>query len=316
MTTSDRPNGCRARPRRGVTPVEVLVVVAVLFLVLMTVLLSLPRMRERARMTSCQRNLGQIGVALALYDGAEGSLPFVPELTARSPGSGPLATLLASLAVPDLTELDETAKPTPRRASEAPLERRIPGFLCPSDANSAGPDSFPAPVSYRATTGDAPGGLDGGFAPGRRLSLSEVEAGDGKAFTAAFSERLFGTGKDGEPGPRDYRSVAGPIGNAPCPAGGPGGWKGDAGRSWAEATWRSSLYNHTRMPNQAATCVASDGATASTGASSAHAAGVNVLMCDGRVRTVSPTIGLPIWQGLGTTHGPAPRPVAVPPEPE
>jgi len=55
-----------------------LIVVLFLVTVLMLVLLmAMPRGREQARLTGCQRNLAQIGLALALYDQIQHQLPMV-----------------------------------------------------------------------------------------------------------------------------------------------------------------------------------------------------------------------------------------------
>ena len=77
--------------------------------------------------------------------------------------------------------------------------------------------------------------------------------------------------------------------------------KFDAGWSWAEASWRSSLYNHALPPGASPSCVSRDGASALTGASSVHPGGVNVLTFDGGVRTVSPTVAPAVWRALATT---------------
>ncbi len=311
----DQPGAHPERYRRGVTLVEVLVVVFIVFVALMGFLFSLPRMRERARMAGCQRNLGQVGIALALYDRAEGSLPTVPKL-----GSGPYANpgtlkaLIDSLAVPDLSELSDPAPSLERRKSVSSGERRIPGFLCPSEVSTAEVAGFPAPVSYRSTGGDAPSGTNGGFAPGRKLRLAEVEEGDGLGYTAAFSERRLGSGQESNPRPDRYRSANGTVGDEGCSDTTAGIWKDDAGYSWVEASWRSTLYNHVFAPNSFADCVSADGVTAAMGASSAHASGVNVLMFDGSVRTISPTMSLPLWKALGTTHSPPTTPAVFPPE--
>ncbi len=266
-------------------------------------------------MTGCQRNLGQIGLALALYDGAEGTLPSVPTLNSPPHSlGGPLGTLLRALAIPDLTELVDATKPPDRRQASNPVERTIPGFLCPSDINAASISGFPAQVSFRAVAGDAVDGLNGAFAPGRSVKLSEIEESDGQAFTAAFSERLLGTGKDVPSILRNYHVCKRSITGKGCPSDESETWKGDAGRSWAEASWRSSLYNHAHSPNAAPSCVSSDGATAVMGASSSHLAGVNLLYFDGSVRTVSATVSLVIWQGMATTHGTPPAPPVPPPE--
>ncbi len=318
MFLRTRPTNASRRgtgARRGITPVEVLVVLFIGFVVLMIFSFSLPRMRERARMAGCQRNLGQIGIALALYDRAEGTLPRVPTLNSPPDSlGGPLGTLLGALAIPDLTGLSDPAKPPARRKSSPSGERTVPGFLCPSDINAASNSGFPAPVSFRAVAGVSVSGLNGGFAPGRSVTLSEIEESDGQAFTAAFSERLLGTGKDVPSKSRNYQVFKGPITAWGCPSDRSGTWKGDAGRSWAEASWRSSLYHHASRPNAAPSCVSDDGTAALMGASSSHLAGVNLLYFDGSVRTVSPTISLPIWQGMATTNGTLSGPPVLPPQ--
>src|SRR5437763_11362033 len=109
-----------------------------------------------------------------------------------------------------------------------------------------------------------------------------------------------------------------PLGGRGCPPDASAAWRGDAGSSWAEASWRSTLYNHALTPNAATSCITSDGASALMGASSGHLAGVNVLIFDGSVRTVSPTINPEIWKALATTQsdsGTAPGPATAGPSP-
>ncbi len=288
-----------ARPR-GITLVEVVVVLAIVFLGIMLAVFALPRRRETARLAGCRRNLMQIGIALELYDATEGVLPTVPELASDPPATGgPLRSMLQSLALPDLSELTEASRrPAPRTGLLA-VEHLIPGFLCPSDRTEMDLARFPAPVSYRATTGDQAAGKNGGFAPGRPLRLRDIESGDGRTFTAAFSERLIG----GEPGsPASYLLVPGPISERGCGLNIPMNWRNDAGRSWAEASWRSSLYTHALTPGARPSCIARDNQTAFMGASSGHSGGVNVLIFDGSVRTFTPSVDTTIWKSLATTE--------------
>jgi hypothetical protein len=207
--------------------------------------------------------------------------------------------VLQSLVLPDLTGLSDASAPPKPQPGSVPVGRPLPGFVCPSDP-SATSGGLPAPVSYRATTGDRPDGHNGAFAPGRRLRLTDVENGDGRAYTAAFSERLLGNGRDGDRSAVNYAVVPGPLGEAGCPTGVAGRWRGDAGSSWAEVGWRSTLYNHALTPNAAPSCVAGDGASAFMGASSGHVPGVNVLIFDGSVRTVTTGVAPPVWKALAT----------------
>jgi prepilin-type processing-associated H-X9-DG protein len=287
------------------TAAEVLVVVLIVGAFLLLMLLALPRQRETARAVDCRRNLMRVGVALALFDRNEGHLPTVPPLASEPvAGGGPLKTVLASLVLPDLTGLTDVASPPAPQPGQVPGERPLPGFVCPSDPYLSGPLIHPAPISYRATTGDLISGATGAFAPGRVVRLSDIEAGDGLSFTAAFSERLIGRGPDHAEALSGYRRTPGPLAPSGCPPAPPSSGIGDAGASWAEGSWRSSLYNHTLTPNGAPSCVSADGREARMGASSGHAGGVNVLTFDGGVRTVSPTVSPPIWNALATTHTP------------
>ncbi len=145
-------------------------------------------------------------------------------------------------------------------------------------------------MSYRATTGDAPAGVNGGFAPGRTIRLAAIDQGDGLSHTAAFSERRIGAGRFAE------YWVTRPEGDER---------QVDSGFSWAEPSWRSTLYNHATLPFAGPSTVSPDGVTATMSASSAHGDGVNVLLFDGGVRTIRPTIAPAVWRALATTHGPA-----------
>jgi prepilin-type processing-associated H-X9-DG protein len=180
----------------------------------------------------------------------------------------------------------------------------VPGFVCASDPNATA-GMFPAPISYRATTGSSPPGDDGAFAPGRSIRLKDIEAADGLSFTAAFSERLVGDNQPSATTLRNYRVVPGPLTGAGCPSDSAvGGWRGDAGSSWAWADYRFSLYNHALLPSARPSCVASDGQTAFMGASSGHVRGVNMLLLDGSVTVVRLTIDPKVWKEFARINPP------------
>ncbi len=128
------------RANRGLSLAEVLVVLAVLLLLAMATLLALPRQRENSRATTCERNLMQIGMALALYDKSEGMLPTVPPLKGAGATPGPLKALLDTLAVPDFVGLARrTAERQREDAGRAPrcpvyavqVRQRSPGTRRP-----------------------------------------------------------------------------------------------------------------------------------------------------------------------------------------
>jgi type II secretory pathway pseudopilin PulG len=276
---------------RGLGAVEVIVAAAIVGVLILYLLISMPRGREAARRATCQRNLMQIGTAVGLYHQAVGQLPPV-ELD----GPSPVAQMLNELKQPDFLGLTDR-KTLPKPAAAPAGNRPVRGFICPSD-NAASDGRHPSPISYRANTGDTSNGKGGPFSFGRTVRLGEVESAKGTGFVAAFSERLVGNGADDL---ASYLRVSGPVKSSGCPIPERPDWRNDAGVSWIESSYVSTLYNHAATPNARPTCVATDGKSATMGASSHHAEGVHVLMLDGAVRNYRPSVSLDIWQALATT---------------
>jgi prepilin-type N-terminal cleavage/methylation domain-containing protein/prepilin-type processing-associated H-X9-DG protein len=290
------------RGRRGLSLVEVVVVLAIVGLLALFVIMALPRQREAQRFAGCQMNLRQFGRALALYDETNGHLPMVPDLAtaAGQAGNSPHHALLEELGLADFRELTESKAPPPRASHLTVTEHSVAGFMCPSDTHATA-GLFPAPISYRATTGSSVRGLDGVFAPGRRVSIAEVEAADGSGHTAAFAERLVGNGRPGA-APNNYAVVHGPLDESGCRPAAADAWRGDAGSSWWSSHWPSTLYNHASGPDQWPSCVAADMRSAAMGASSGHGGRVNVLALDGAVRPYTPHVDAKVWKRLAASN--------------
>ncbi|MFO0954052.1 MAG: DUF1559 domain-containing protein [Isosphaeraceae bacterium] len=309
--SSSEPVGRGAGRRRGLSAVEMLVVLVLVGLTMLFLLMAVPRGREQARLAACQKNLSQIGLALSLYDQLQRSLPTVGRLApvdekrADLP-PGPLRALLETLGLQDFMDLSPNA-PAPRATGPVPGEVPVPGFVCASDPGATA-GRFPAPISYRAATGSDEHGDDGAFAPGRKLSLAQVEQGDGSSFTAGFSERLVGDGVDDHFADVNYAVVPGPLPRDGCSLiflkNRRGAWRGDAGSSWRPAGYVSTLYNHGLRPNGGLSCVAADGGSAFQGASSGHVRGVNLLMLDGAVKLVLPSISPKVWEEFAGVRPP------------
>lgn len=283
----------RREPSRGATPIEVLIVVAIVGCVVLLVLMALPRTREGARLASCEGNLMKIGQVVSYYDGAVGHLPAIPPPGVK--GEGPLGKMLGQFGLGDLRDVGPN---DPKWASGPPgtaAEHFVREFVCPSDTN-ARPGAFPAPVNYRANAGPGTDGLGGPFSFGQGAKVADAKAAAGADFTAAFAERLVGSGRKATSPVNDYTTAPGPVDAAACPPGPADSWRGDAGSSWAAADWTSTLYNHALTPNARPSCIAQDGRTARMGASSAHAGRVNVLMLGGSVRGFTPGVDLEVWR--------------------
>jgi Protein of unknown function (DUF1559) len=293
----------RCSRRWGVTRGDVVVVLLLIGGTGLLVLMGLSRAREGARLAGCTRHLSQIGFALALYDQMHGRLPQVetpipPDVRSAKGPPGPLKTLLEALDLPDLTELHDAKTRPKSRPGQVPGEMPVPGFFCASDPNTLA-GRLPAPVTYRAATGDSHRGDNGVFAPGLSCSLADVEARDGLSYTAAFSERLVGSGDEGPETLPSYRVVPPPLSGGGCPAPSDASRvRNDAGSSWVASDYRSTLYNHALPPNGRSSCIADDGRTAFMGASSGHARGVNLLRLDGSVTLTLPSIAPKVWREL------------------
>lgn len=303
-----------ARDRAGYTLIDALVATVVVTVVGLFAIMAMTRGRESARSTTCQRNLAQIGVGLALYHDAQRALPMIGDPTpidsppaAGETNPGPLRTLLETLGVPSLLGVHPEGLNLARLKGPLIEGVAVPGFLCPSDPHAIG-GIFASPVSYRATTGDDPEGLTGGFAFGRRRTLQEIEEADGVSYTAAFSERLVGNGR-AEQAAENYALVDGPVAESGCfadpDAAAGADWRGDAGSSWNRAGWRSTLYSHAMLPGSKISCLARDGRTALIGASSGHTAGIHLLMFDGAVKRVVRSVDPKIWHDYGTVGAPS-----------
>lgn len=298
--------------RPGVTRGDVVVLVLLMGATIVLVLMGLSRAREGARLSGCAFNLSRMGFGLAQYDQMQGHLPeiegLLPPVAWTEPRPpGPLRTLLVSLDLPDLTELrDPKTRPKPGRGP-VPGEIPVPGFFCSSDPNALSM-RLPAPVSYRAATGGSHLGNDGPFAPGRKWSLAAVEARDGLSYTAAFSERLVGSGEDGPETLASYRVVKAPLSDTGCSAASDASAvRNDAGSSWCASEYRSTLYNHAMPPDGRPSCIADDGQAAFMGASSGHVRGINLLRLDGSVTLTPRTIAPTIWRDLASiTQPPSP----------
>src|ERR1700761_4605803 len=116
--------------RRGFNAVVMIVALVIFAVVTACLLVAIPSARERSRRAGCQRNLGQIGMALALYHQAAGHWPSV-----ALDGPGPIAAMLDTLGQPDFAAIRDPKVAPPKRLKGPVTEHVIPGLLCPTDRN-------------------------------------------------------------------------------------------------------------------------------------------------------------------------------------
>lgn len=155
---------------------------------------------------------------------------------------------------------------------------------------------------------------------------------DGQSNTVAFAESLRGDLRQDPPAPTNDREQQTRMMDLTCafldrglPPNPPGvgtfaptdpetleaaaqstgllrGWTGQRGAGWINGREYWTGYNHFHAPNS----TVPDLQTCGWGlfaARSQHPGGVNTVLCDGAVKTISESIDLDTWRGLGTRAG-------------
>ena len=328
------------RTRRGVTLVEILVVVAILGVLAGVLLPAVQTIRETARRTYCVNNLRQLGLATANHESARGRFPIGSE--SRQWDERPdfphqffRWSLLAHLAPyyeqqALLDGLDLTVPLYVGLTSDAIAQQNkpivkctVPMFLCPSDRMQPVSELF-GPTNYSGSTGSGEGGgtpfdADGLFFINSRIRAKDVT--DGLSKTVAFSESLLGDG------PVAARTSAGinastgygfvfvtPLTEAACARPFYYNFTDLRGFSWANGEYRTTLYNHARAPNSPVMdCLAALMSTADLdkmyagygwrAARSRHPGGVNVMAADGAAHFVMDSVDPVVWKALSTRAG-------------
>ena len=318
--------------RRGMTLVEVVVVIGIIGILMAILFPAVQSVRGRVRQSQCSNNLRQIGLALSHYTSQFGRFPFgvgvdsgsVTYTSAANRRYSTHSQLLPFLEQQSLYEqIDFTVRPfypdlsgdpdrvTGMGPNEPVAQTRVPVFLCPSDGNRLGRPW--APNSYRSCSGSDWDPRQGNGLFSQRVMRRPAEALDGLSHVAAFSERIIGDGTDaevemvsdlfadGEEWTEDELTrwcadlTADRAEELPVQ-------DSNGGMTWLEGNMNWTRYNHVLAPGQPSCKNRITWAGTIMSASSRHPGGVQVLLAGGAVRLVGEEVDLETWRALGNRN--------------
>jgi prepilin-type processing-associated H-X9-DG protein len=293
--------------RRGVTVIELLAVLALLFALLLP---AVQYAREAARRTRCVSNLRQLGVAIHSYHDVHGMFP--PGVAS---GLGMCVWIMPYIEQQPLFDRIEATPPS--GLSRLAIENPVPLFQCPSDAG------WPTRVNYAGNWGTdfTVNGFDGMFRPLLRASLfgramgpiRAADVRDGLSNTAALSEQRATNGSwerlrviwEVPAGLPEGASRAEFL--AACEAIDPLAQSGDfqtRGASWLAARGLGEGgYNHLLPPNRPSCRSPGGYVSGAITAGSSHSGGVNVVFADGHVGFTADGIDRRVWRAFGSRDG-------------
>ncbi len=296
--------------RRGLTLIEVVVVLVVIGILTAILIPAVAAMRESARQAQCTNNLRQIGLGLSNYLSTHDMFP----AGNSSRGFSSLVMILPHIEQSPLyhsINFENGAATPPNAANTTSYSSRPDAYHCPSD------EFVPEPMLRASNYGGNQGagvqkfGYNGAFA--MTLGLRPANFTDGLSSTAFFSEFLASGGENrdikravfaspvqllAEREFTQFCSVCALIDPTTAEIGYPfKGW------NWTFGDFGQTLYNHSLGPNQPSCLNGNAYQQGIWSASSRHRAGVNVLFGDMRVVFVHDSIELAAWRGIASRNG-------------
>jgi prepilin-type processing-associated H-X9-DG protein/prepilin-type N-terminal cleavage/methylation domain-containing protein len=296
--TLNLPRSSAQRRRWAFTLIELLVVIAIIAILIALLLPAVQAAREAARRAQCVNNLKQLGLALANYESANGTLPTggfgVPFYSGSSfvqcyLGFGPLVPMLPYLEQRAAYDAANFTLPRTDNSNTTLAGIGISSLWCPSDSLAVQP-VLPPLVAFRLCHSNY-GGMEGlwgttALKPPCDLA-ADFQAEQSTAFGLLYRESAvtLASATDGTSNTLLFGEFA--LGTL-SPANQPGfqWWQTGIGG----CTTMSTKYPINAYKKYASLVPSPNGVLAES-ASSFHPGGANFTFCDGSVKFLKETIG-------------------------
>ncbi|WP_152049674.1 DUF1559 domain-containing protein [Tautonia marina] len=301
------------RRKKGVTLIEILVVIAVIALLAGLLIPAVSAARSAFRRAECANNLRQIGLALHAYEAVSGMFP-----TASSGPPSVRSFLVAILPQLEQSPLYDTINFQFDLAKHGGPNHTVQSIkldvlTCPSDDSIL--TGWPSATNYAGNQGSGVQkyGENGVFRGLQAVRIRDIS--DGTSHTVAVSEWLIG------PQSPEIRDPLRSVFQTPtrliepdqldrftesCRAVNPIETPvtiHPKGSNWFFGQLGYCLYNHVLTPGEKS-CL--NGTAYQQGAwtsGSFHGAGVNLLFADGRVQFLRSNVDLEVWRALASRNG-------------